>query len=538
MAMLLPVNCVSALDGTPQFSFGAFTGPPTFCSNSNEGYTINVNNPPADIRYVWSVPSDATVVNGQNTPTINVAFGTSAGTVSVTVTTFCTSQTFNIAVSPGTCAMYAGDIDDGFSVGPSCFTTLDGGALTNVNSIVGPTGFCQNSTESFSIQVDNAPANTYYNWTVPADAVVSQGQGTNTVIVTFGVTDGPVSVDVITDCSVTNRSMPVTMQTCLFYAGGNNDGFSVGPSCATDLNGGAVFSITGITGSAEFCFGGNESFTAVTTTLRPILYYNWTVPSDATILSGQGTATILVQFGVSSGNISVDIITDCATVTPTAFPVTGSSCLFYAGGNNDGFSMIQTCATTLDGAGVLDPGTIIGSTTFCNFATEAYSINVLGANIETTFVWSVPTGASIISGTRHDVNSRIVWQSNRKRVGGSHESMPDDKSFITSNHHQLYFLYRWKTTMALALRRYARRIWMAVRYSIPALSLERMRHVTFQQKHIRLTLPALPRLQLTPGVFPPELRSSAGRAQLRCSYRSATPAATCLFRSRTNADSR
>src|SRR5206468_2233859 len=110
------------------------------------------------------------------------------------------------------------DIDDGFSVGPSCSTTLNGGALINVNNIVGTSNFCANATESFSIQVDNAPANTYYNWTVPADAVVSQGQGTNTVIVTFGVTDGTVSVDVITDCSVTNKSMPVTQQNCLFYA--------------------------------------------------------------------------------------------------------------------------------------------------------------------------------------------------------------------------------------------------------------------------------------------------------------------------------
>ena len=391
-------SCVTTLDGVSQFSVGTFDGPPTFCANSNEGYTINLNNPPADMQLVWSVPSDATIINGQGTSQINVAFGTSSGTVSVTVITFCGSQTFNIAVSPGTCAMYAGDIDDGFSVGPSCVTTLDGGSLINVNNVVGSANFCQNATESYSIQVDNPPANTYYNWTVPSDAVVSQGQGTNTIIVTFGVTNGNVSVDVITDCSVTTKSMPVTSQNCLFYAGGNNDGFSVGPSCATDLNGGPVYSVTGISGSTQFCFNGNESYTAVTVNAPANTYYNWSVPSDATILSGQGTNQILVQFGVASGNVSVDIITDCSTITPTAVAVTGSSCLFYAGGNNDGFSLIQSCATTLNGAGVLIPGPIIGSTDFCNFATESYSLNVQGANIETTYVWSVPTGASIVSG--------------------------------------------------------------------------------------------------------------------------------------------
>ncbi|MEI9917375.1 MAG: hypothetical protein WDO14_01065 [Bacteroidota bacterium] len=391
-------SCISTLDGVGQFSFGTLTGASTFCANSNEGYTINLNNPPADVQFYWSVPSDATIATNPNSASINVLFGTTAGTISVTVVTPCTSQTFNMGVSPGTCSMYQGDIDDGFSVGPSCTTTLDGGNLINVNNMVGSANFCQNATETYSILVDNAPQNTYYNWTVPADAVVSQGQGTNTIIVTFGVTDGTVSVDVITDCSVTTMSMPVTIQNCVFYAGGNNDGFSVTPSCATDLNGGAVYSVTGITGTTQFCFNGNDSYTAVTVNPPANTYYNWTIPSDATILSGQGTATILVQFGVASGNVSVDIITDCSTITPTAIAVTGSSCSFYAGGNNDGFSMAQACATTLDGVGALDPGVIIGSTDFCNFATESYSLNVQGGNVETTYVWSVPPGATIVSG--------------------------------------------------------------------------------------------------------------------------------------------
>ncbi|CAN0478562.1 unnamed protein product, partial [Phaeothamnion confervicola] len=35
--------------------------------------------------------------------------------------------------------------------------------------------------------------------------------------------------------------------------------------------------------------------------------YTWSVPAGATIVSGQGTATILVQFGTASGNVSVTI---------------------------------------------------------------------------------------------------------------------------------------------------------------------------------------------------------------------------------------
>src|SRR5262249_45718158 len=62
-------SCVIALDGTDQFSIGSLDGSPTFCDLSTESYSIQVTNPPQDIQYVWSVPSDATIINGNNTPT-------------------------------------------------------------------------------------------------------------------------------------------------------------------------------------------------------------------------------------------------------------------------------------------------------------------------------------------------------------------------------------------------------------------------------------------------------------------------------------
>ena len=391
--------CISTLDGVDQFSFGTLTGSPTFCNFSNESYTIGLNNPPADLQFFWSVPSDATVASGGNAATVNVAFGSLAGTISVTVVSPCSITTFNFPVAPGTCAMYNGGDDDGFSETPSCSTTLDGAPLINVAAaIAGSVNFCEGATESYSVQVDNPPSNTDYQWSVPPGAVVSQGQGTNTIIVTFGATAGNVSVDIITDCSLTSRSMAVTSMSCPFYSGGDNDGFSEVPSCATDLNGGPVFSVTGISGSTDFCQFGNESFTAVTVNAPSNTIYSWTVPSDATILSGQGTATILVTFGTLSGVVSVDIITDCALVTPAPLPVSVSSCLFYAGGDNDGFSDTQACATFLDGTSALIAGPVSGPGVFCNFATDSYSISPQGTNIETTYFWTVPAGATIVSG--------------------------------------------------------------------------------------------------------------------------------------------
>ncbi len=391
-------SCVTTLDGLDQFSFGALTGSPTFCDFSSEGYALGLTNPPQDMQFYWTVPVDATIVSGNFTSDITVAFGNTPGTVSVLVVTACISQTFNMPVTSGVCTMYQGGDNDGFTQTPSCTTTLDGGPLIDIApSIVGSVNFCEAATESYSIQVDNAPANTYYDWSVPAGSVIS-GQGTSVIIVTFGASAGNVSVNVITDCGSVSRTVAVSPMTCPFYAGGDNDGFDHEPSCATDMNGGPVYSVTGISGSSSFCEFGNESFTAVTVNAPANTYYEWTVPADATILSGQGTATILVAFGDTNGDVGVTVITDCSVVTPALFPVTVTSCLFYSGGDNDGFSHVQQCASLLDGSPALIPGPITGSTAFCDFATETYSINPQGTNIETTYVWSVPAGATIISG--------------------------------------------------------------------------------------------------------------------------------------------
>ncbi|HMJ70476.1 MAG TPA: hypothetical protein VK508_16340 [Cyclobacteriaceae bacterium] len=391
-------SCVTTLDGVDQFSFGTLTGSPTFCDFSSEPYTVNLNNPPQDIQFYWTVPAGATIVGGGFTSSISVAFGNTPGTVSVLVVTACTSQTFNMPVTNGICTMYQGGDNDGFTQTPSCTTTLDGTPMINIApAIVGSIGFCTAATEGYSIQVDNPPSNIYYDWSVPAGSVIS-GQGTSVIIVTFGASAGNVSVNVITDCGTVSRTLAVSPLTCTLYAGSDGDGFDHEPACATDLNGGPVFSVVGIIGSATFCEFGNESFTASTVNAPANTYYDWTVPADATILSGQGTATILVTFGNTNGIVGVTIITDCAVVTPAPFPVTVTSCSFYAGGDNDGFSTFQQCATLLDGSPALIVGPVLGSTAFCDFATETYSINPQGVNIETTIVWSVPAGATIISG--------------------------------------------------------------------------------------------------------------------------------------------
>jgi len=47
--------------------------------------------------------------------------------------------------------------------------------------------------------------------------------------------------------------------------------------------------------------------------------YNWSVPTDAQIISGQGTNEIVVDMGSASGNIVVDVMTPCGTVSQSIY---------------------------------------------------------------------------------------------------------------------------------------------------------------------------------------------------------------------------
>jgi PKD-like domain len=392
-------SCVTTLDGGPLINVGAaITGSPDFCENSTESYYMQVDNAPANIYYNWSVPAGSVITQGQGTHTILVTFGSTSGNVSVDIITDCFTITRTLGVSSAICPFYSGGNNDGFSQAPSCATTLDGGSVYTVTGIVGSSTFCEFGNESFSAVTVNAPPNTYYNWTVPVDATILSGQGTATILVAFGNTNGSISVDVITDCtSVTPAAFPVTVTSCSFYSGGDNDGSSAFLNCATKLDGTPALVPGPIVGSITFCDFATETYTIAVDGVNAETTYTWSVPAGATITSGQGTPTILVTFSNNSGNISVNIANLC-TVINVALPVTTTNCIFYAGGDNDGFASTQQCASNLNGGSVFIPGPIVGPANSCEFSTESYSITVAGSLPSTVYAWTVPAGASIISG--------------------------------------------------------------------------------------------------------------------------------------------
>ena len=125
-----------------------------------------------------------------------------------------------------------------------------------------------------------------------------------------------------------------------------------------------------ITGPTAAC--ANTTQTYSTTPIFGALSYLWTAPVGATILTGQGTTTVTIQFGANSGNVSVAGVNPCGPGTAT------------------------NLAVTISPSAPLQPGTISGSASVCENSTGTYSISAV--TNATGYNWTVPVGATINSG--------------------------------------------------------------------------------------------------------------------------------------------
>jgi len=144
--------------------------------------------------------------------------------------------------------------------------------------------------------------------------------------------------------------------------------------------------ITGSSSVASGASGVTYSISSVTDATT----YTWTVPSGATIASGQGTTSITVNFGCSATSGTV-------TVTPSDGGGSGAS---------------SSLAVTVTGVGAA--GSVSGSTVVCAGASGlTYSISsVSGA---TTYTWSVPFDATITSG-QGGTSITVTWGSTSGNV--------------------------------------------------------------------------------------------------------------------------
>lgn len=260
---------------------GTITGNTNICEGTNSvAYSIssiaNANS------YVWNVTGGSNIVTGAGTTAITVNYPLGAvadGTVSVYATNTCgngTSNTINITIDS---LPEAADQIAGLAMITSCPST------TGVQ---------------YSIPlVNNA---TTYNWTVPTGVTITSGAGTNQIIVDYtpAAVSGNISVTPSNPCGDgASSTLPITVNTLPDMAGivSGSDSLTICPA-----SNGIIYSLASV-------------FNAD--------YYVWTLPNGASIVSGDSTNSITVNFAdtATSGIITVTPQNDCGTGTPATFNV-------------------------------------------------------------------------------------------------------------------------------------------------------------------------------------------------------------------------
>ncbi|MFL5753351.1 MAG: hypothetical protein ACJ76F_08090, partial [Bacteroidia bacterium] len=300
--------------------------------------TYSIDSVPGISLYNWTVPAGSTVVSGQGTTAINVNYTSSF-------------VSGNVAVqSVSGCGGYPSY---------SAFKTL--AIIKTVPAIPGvisgPTNACLyiNSGNNVTYSVSPVTGATTYNWVVPAGATLVSGQGTNTITVSYQSTfvSGNVSVQSVSAC-----------------------GSSLAKTLAITKTLAAI--PVAITGAANVCqyMGTSSNVTYSIAAAASANSYSWAVPAGATIVSGQGTTSIDVNYSGSfvSGNVSVQSVSGCGSSSAKTLAIT------------------KTIPAS--------PLAITGASNACQYigtsSNATYSITAVAT--ATSYNWTVPAGATLVSG--------------------------------------------------------------------------------------------------------------------------------------------
>ncbi|MFN0188380.1 MAG: MopE-related protein, partial [Bacteroidia bacterium] len=327
---LIDDDCDGIVDNNIVITLGTITGQSQACIPIINGSAVyTAPNAPGVTNYFWSVPNGMTITSGQGTTTLSVSWTAQAvhsginGQLSLNASTTC-----GIVI-------------------PSVLTIdFNYAAPVTPASVSGPSKICPGNVAVYSIA--NVARASIYNWTTPAGVSIVSGQGTNvlTVSVNNAFNGGSIGVSATNTCG----TGPVRMKTVTFNI----------PNIPAPIAG----SKSGLCGATNVMFStaGSPNSTG----------YQWTVPSGVTLVSGQGTNMITVD-------VSGAFVSGVITVTGT------NSCGL---GSQRSLSIIGAPG---------QPGIISGLSSVCpNQNGVQYEVaTVAGA---TNYAWTVPGGASIVSG--------------------------------------------------------------------------------------------------------------------------------------------
>ncbi|MCX6277393.1 MAG: T9SS type A sorting domain-containing protein [Bacteroidetes bacterium] len=230
------------------------------------------------ISYSWIVPAEATILQGQNTPAITVKWGNASGDLQVTVSNDC---------GPNPIASILPVLVNMPPVSPA--------------AVSGPDILCKSTQATFSTSYTGGSVT--FNWSVPADATIQSGQGTETINVMWGINAGDVAVFLTNDCG----TGPTVSKQVAVNSIPEPAGVIAGQDTVCQGEGNYVFSIPVITGATG---------------------YEWTLPQGVTITAGQGTnvVTLSISGTAQSGNIIIKGTNDCGSGTESAKAISVHNC--------------------------------------------------------------------------------------------------------------------------------------------------------------------------------------------------------------------
>ncbi|MEO8148490.1 MAG: T9SS type A sorting domain-containing protein [Bacteroidia bacterium] len=243
---------------------GIITGQKIVCKNSNETYSIAAV--PGATSYTWTATSGATVNTGQGSTTAVINFSNTATNASITVVAnnVCGSSIVRALAYVVTTAI------------PGQPVTINGSLY----------GLCNQTNVAYNCPVvANA---TSYLWAVPAGVTILTGQGTNAITVKYSSTftnTGTLSVAAVNGCGNSlAQSKTVNAKPQQPVISGLNWACKGQP--------GLNYSVAPVAGATS---------------------YTWSIVAGSTLVSGQGTTAIVVNWGQINGVIKCKANNACGS---------------------------------------------------------------------------------------------------------------------------------------------------------------------------------------------------------------------------------
>jgi hypothetical protein len=253
-------SCLSACSGcNPPAQPATISGGATVCQGSVQ--TFSVTAVAGATSYTWTLPSGWT--GSSTTTSIVTTVGISGGNVTVKANNACGSSAVRTKAETVT------------------LLPASAGTITRTG---GTDRVCPGDARTYTVATVTGIT---YNWTVPAGASISSGQGTHSINVTYTASftsSGTITVSPSNSCGA-------------------------GPSSSRAVNRKTPAKPGVITGPASACHGTIKTYSI--NSVNSATSYSWTVPAGASIQGVQNDTLINLLWGSNGGSVTVKSVNAC-----------------------------------------------------------------------------------------------------------------------------------------------------------------------------------------------------------------------------------